>query len=92
MEDEAIRPEWRTRCGPRGVDRRCVINHAQARHLISAVREQPPNGPRLGAFFAVIYYTALRPEEAVNLRSNNITFPPLGRNEATGEWEEPADD
>jgi hypothetical protein len=49
------------------VDRRCVVNHAQARRLFSAVREQMPSGSRLAAFFAVIYYTALRPEEAVNL-------------------------
>jgi integrase len=51
-----------------------------------------PSGPRLTAFFAVIYYTALRPEEAVNLRKDNVTLPPLVRNNVTGEWEEPADD
>ena len=33
-----------------------------------------PSGPRLVAFFAIIYYAALRPEEAVNLRKDNITF------------------
>jgi len=51
---------------------------------------QAPSGPRLVAFFAVIYYAGLRPEEAVNLRTDNITLPPLARNEATKEWEEPA--
>jgi integrase len=51
-----------------------------------------PSGPRLVAFFAIIYYAALRPEEAVSLRRDNITLPPLVRNDATGEWEEPADD
>jgi hypothetical protein len=51
-----------------------------------------PSGPRLAAFFAVIYYAALRPEEAVNHCKDNIVLPPLARNSATGEWEEPADD
>jgi integrase len=58
---------------------------------LSAVSEQMPSGPRLVAFFAVIYYAALRPEEAVNLCKDNITLPPLVRNDVTGEWEEPAD-
>ena len=74
------------------IDRRCVVNHTQARQLLAAVREQTPSGPRLAAFFAIIYYAALRPEEAVNLRKDNITLPPLVRNNSTGEWEEPADD
>jgi len=73
------------------VDRRCVVNHGQARQLLSAVGEQAPSGPRLVAFFAVIYYAALRPEEAVNIRRDNFTLPSLVRNPATGEWEEPAD-
>jgi len=73
------------------VDRRSVVNPAQARRLLDAVRAQLPSGPRLVAFFAVIYYAALRPEEAVNLGRDNITLPPLVRNAATGKWEEPAD-
>ncbi len=43
------------------------------------------------AFFAVMYYTALRPEEAVNLRKPDITLPPLTQNPQTKEMEEPAD-
>lgn len=73
------------------VDRRCVVNPAQARQLLDAVRGQLPSGMRLVAFFAVIYYTALRPEEAVNLRKENVTLPQLALNADTGEWEEPAD-
>jgi integrase len=59
----------------------------------AAQRRQQANAqrPRLVAFFAVIYYAGLRPEEAVNLRRENITLPPLVRNDVTGEWEEPAD-
>jgi len=45
----------------------------------------------LVAFFAIVYYAALRPEEAVNLRRDNITLPLLVRNDSTGKWEEPAD-
>ena len=73
------------------VDRRSVVNPGQARRLLDAARGQLPSGPRLVAFFAVIYYAALRPEEAVNLCQDNITLPPLVRNALMGEWEEPAD-
>ena len=83
--------KWKAPKTTHEVDRRCVVNHAQARRLLSAVRQQMPSGPRLVAFFAIIYYAALRPEEAVNLRKDNITLPPLVRNDATGKWEEPAD-
>ena len=73
------------------VDRRSVVNPAQARRLLDAVRAQLPSGPRLVAFLAVIYYSALRPEEAVNLGRDNIPLPPLVWNAASGKWEEPAD-
>ena len=75
--------KWKAPKTTQEVDRRCVVNHAQARRLLDAVRDQSPSGPRLVAFFAVIYYAALRPEEAVNLREDNITLPPLVRNDAT---------
>ncbi|MGV9776590.1 tyrosine-type recombinase/integrase [Streptosporangium sp. NPDC003464] len=73
------------------VDRRSVVNHAQARALLGAVGKQPRSGPRLVAFFAVMYYAALRPEEVVSLRDHNVTLPGLVQNEESGEWEEPAD-
>ena len=84
--------KWKAPKTRHEIDRRCVVNHSQARRLLAAVREQTPSGPRLAAFFAIIYYAALRPEEAVNLRKDNITLPPLVRNNSTCEWEEPADD
>jgi integrase len=34
------------------------------------------SGPRLVAFFAVMYHAGLRPEEAINLRTENIILPP----------------
>jgi integrase len=61
------------------VDRRSVVNPRQARALLEAVRAQQPSGPRLVAFFAVMYYAGLRPEEAINLTADNVILPPPGR-------------
>jgi integrase len=83
--------KWKAPKTTQEIDRGCVVNHVQARRLLAAVRQQMPSGPRLVAFFAIIYYAALRPEEAVNLRRDNITLPPLVRNDSIGKWEEPAD-
>ena len=83
--------KWKAPKTTQEIDRGCVVNHVQARRLLTAVGQQMPSGPRLVAFFAIIYYAALRPEEAVNLRRENITLPPLVRNDSTGRWEEPAD-
>jgi integrase len=57
------------------VDRRSVVNPAQARALLAAVRVQLPSGPMLVAFFGVMYYARLRPEEAINLRVNDVVLP-----------------
>jgi integrase len=61
------------------VDRRSVVNPRQARALLEAVRAQQPSGPRLVAFFAVMYYAGLRPEEAINLNRDNVILPPPDR-------------
>jgi integrase len=74
------------------VDRRCVVNPSQARALLAAVRAQWPSGPRLVAFFGLMYYAGLRPEEAIDLRKDDVTLPPLLWNNATKQWEEPAFD
>ena len=57
------------------VDRRVVVNHAQARRLLSAVRS---NYPSLEAFFACLYYAALRPAEARHLRVKDCVLPVSG--------------
>jgi integrase len=44
------------------------------------VRAQQPSGPRLVAFFAIMYYAGLRPEEAINLRADDILLPKQTRN------------
>ncbi|MGW4791780.1 tyrosine-type recombinase/integrase [Nonomuraea sp. NPDC004297] len=74
------------------VDKRSVVNPTQARRLLIEVGAQKPSGKRLVAFFGVMYYAALRPEEAVNLREDHITIPDLVMNPETGEMEPPADD
>ena len=57
------------------VDRRSVVNPRQARALLDAVRDQQPSGPMLVAFFAVMYYAGLRPQEAISLRVDNVVVP-----------------
>ncbi len=58
------------------VDQRSVVNPRQARALLAAVQAQQPSGPRLVAFFGVMYYAGLRPEEAINLRADDVVLPP----------------
>ena len=72
------------------VDRRSVVNPRQARALLEAVRAQQPSGARLVAFFGVMYYAGLRPEEAINLRADNIVLPSKARQDAPDddEWGE----
>jgi integrase len=68
-----------------------VVNPRQARALLDAVKIQRPSGARLVAFFAVMYYAGLRPEEAISLVRENVTLPELIWNEEKQEWREPAD-
>ena len=74
------------------VDRRSVVNPRQARALLEAVRAQQPSGPRLVAFFAVMYYAGLRPEEAINLSEDNVILPPRIWDEQSQQWQDPSDD
>jgi integrase len=55
------------------VDRRCVVNQAQAERLLSAVAER---APRLAAFFACQYYAAMRPGEVIDLSEDEIVSLP----------------
>jgi integrase len=74
------------------VDRRSVVNPRQARALLDAVRTQQPSGPRLVAFFAVMYYAGLRPEEAINLTADNVILPTQMRNEESRHGQHPPED
>jgi integrase len=74
------------------VDRRSVVNPQQARALLDAVRAQQPSGPRLVAFFAVMYYAGLRPEEAINLSAGNIILPSRTWDAERQRWQDPSED
>lgn len=57
------------------VDRRVVVNPQQAKALLDAVRQVYPS---LEAFFACMYYAALRPAEVRHLRLRDCTLPDSG--------------
>ncbi|WP_285485590.1 tyrosine-type recombinase/integrase [Amycolatopsis taiwanensis] len=60
------------------VDPKCVPNPIQARMLLAAVGKIGKQGPPLVAFFAVMYYAGLRPEEACALKKANLSIPETG--------------
>jgi integrase len=60
----------------KSVDPRTVVNSDQARRLLAAVGQQGERGERMVAFFGCMYYAALRPEEAVELRPENLASLP----------------
>jgi integrase len=70
--------KWRAPKATCAVDRRSVVNPLQARTLLAAVASEGRSGPRLVGFFGVMYFAALRPEEAVNLRKSDLILPPSG--------------
>lgn len=77
--------KWTAPKTVRAIDKRIVINHRQAAKLLDAVSAQAvegqprrSSGPRLCAFFAVMYYSALRPEEAVMLSKADLHLPEVG--------------
>jgi integrase len=67
------RIKWRKPRTLKTVDPRVVINADQAIRLLQAVGAQGERGKRLVAFFGCMYYAALRPEEAIDLRRTHLT-------------------
>jgi integrase len=67
------RIQWTASGVAQSVDRRVVVNPAQARQLLAAVRSHSERGQHLQAFYACLYYAALRPSEAVMLRDATCT-------------------
>ncbi|KPI04494.1 integrase family protein [Actinobacteria bacterium OK074] len=57
------------------IDRRRLLNAQQAAQLLDWIRDRPRGGRRLHAFFATLYFTGVRPEEAVALRVSDIVVP-----------------
>lgn len=77
--------KWTAPKTVRALDKRSVINRRQAEKLIRAVADQKiegqlrrSSGPMLKAFFAVMYYSALRPEEAAMLSKRDLQLPEHG--------------
>jgi integrase len=64
------------------VDRRVVVNPRQARELLTALTYvggyDRASGRRLRAFFACLYYAAMRPGEALGLRHSDCVLPATG--------------
>jgi len=73
------------------VDRRVVVNPAQARELLTAVTYVGVRGrgERLRAFFACLYFAALRPGEALGLREQDCHLPATGWGQLTLEKSRP---
>lgn len=57
------------------IDPRVVVNPDQARGLLASVREIEP---AVHAYFACLYFAALRPAEARNLRRADVELPETG--------------
>jgi integrase len=72
------RIQWTTPAVAQTVDRRVVVSPAQARDLLAAVRGLSGRGEHLEAFYACLYYAALRPSEAVMLRESDLHLPKNG--------------
>ena len=74
------------------VDRRCVVNRDRREPCLRQCAPQQPSGPRLVAFFAVMYYAGLRPEEAINLGRDNVILSPGVWDEESQQWQDPPED
>ncbi|MBE1502696.1 integrase [Amycolatopsis lexingtonensis] len=77
--------KWTAPKSVRAIDKRVVINPAQGKRLLAAVAAQKvdtaprrSSGPMLKAYFAVMYYAALRPEEAAMLCKRDLQLPESG--------------
>jgi integrase len=69
------RVKWKAPKTTDSVDRRVVVNATQARTLLLAVSVKDD---RFTAFFALIYYAALRPAEVADLRITDCELPESG--------------
>ena len=72
------RVQWTAPAVAATVDRRVVVSPAQAEALLNAVGRLGKRGEHLKAFFACLYYAALRPSEAVMLREADLHLPKAG--------------
>lgn len=64
--------KWSRPKTEQAVDPAVVVNPEQAERLLGAIGAQGELGKRLVAFFACMYHAALRPEEAIDIRIENL--------------------
>lgn len=76
------RVQWKAPKNTEEVDRRVVVNPEQARALLAAVQEK---APELEAFYACMYFAALRPAEALHLRDTACSLPSKDADDQWGE-------
>lgn len=62
----------------RAVDKRCLLDRPRASRMLAHIQSRPRGGRRLHAFFSVLYFAGLRPEEAVMMRLEDLTLPAQG--------------
>lgn len=67
------------------VDKRSLLNPAQADVILAKLLKRRRNSACLHALFATLYYAGLRPEEAAQLRVEDLTLPPA---DSTDDWGE----
>lgn len=70
--------QWKAPEQEEQVDPRVVVNAAQAKRVITAVRGAGPTGERLETFFGCLYYGGTRPGEAMALREEDCLLPLKG--------------
>jgi integrase len=76
MDNPLDRVSWTAPKTTESVDRRVVVDRERAVALLTAVAVQSDVAPRLTAMFALMYYGALRPSEALDFRVENIASLP----------------
>lgn len=70
----------------RAIGRTRVANPIQVRTFLGQVRSTKHSGPRLCACYAAMYFSALRPEEAVNVNVNHVRLPEPACDKTRNEW------
>ncbi|MFF3747730.1 tyrosine-type recombinase/integrase [Streptomyces kronopolitis] len=67
------------------VDKRSLLNKAQASKLLGWIYARPRGGRRLHTFFATMYYAGARPEEVVAIDVGDVRLPDADSDDQWGE-------
>ena len=81
--------KWKAPKVSQELDQTSVPNPQQVRAMVDAIAAQRPSGPRLEAFFSTLYLSALRPEEAVNLKWSAVHLQPRVWDPEQEQWCDP---